>query len=235
MKRYLLYIAIIALALVGCRKDESAGYGKLSFDGFTATVTNSTRAVSTDDFTVTLNSASGVIGSWRYAELPANIELRAGTYSVSVVSASEFADTSRTAYYAGSADIEVVSGATTAAPAIVCTPQSIKISVGYSAELTAAMAADCKTSVSLGTVKFTFDNTDTAPVYFRPAADENTLVVSFAGTVDGFPEKMEAQITGVKAGQWRKITIKMTYIDGVRTFGAVIDNWTYDGEWNVNQ
>ena len=230
MKRYFSVVVVaLSLLLGSCenRTEEPVGVGTLDMSAITATV--STRAL-TDNWVVTLTGESGVVGEWRYAELPEKVELREGNYTNDVASHSHFAEVSREGYFVGSEEETIVSGKTTTPDAVTCRIQSLKVSVVFEGEIVEAMADDCQTTISLGEVSLSVGKDDAEPVYFRPLDVTNTLHIDFAGTVDGAAEHFATDIAGVKVGQWRKIVIKMTYEDGERVFGASIVGWSQDDD-----
>lgn len=234
MKRIIIFVATTAFALMACSKPETdTGCGDLSFERLTATVQEATRSTSTDYFVVTVSSATATVGQWKYCELPQTVSLKQGAYSVSVTSSEVQAAVSREGCYKGDAEFTIESGKTTTLDPIVCSLQSIKVSVAYGGEIAQALGDDCVATVSLGDAALAFASDDTEPGYFKPIASSNTLTLSFDGTVDGYKEHLAAEIADVKAGQWRKITIKMTYIDGRRTLSAEIAPWTADDDMNI--
>lgn len=60
-----------------------------------------------------------------------------------------------------------------------------------------------------------FPQTETRAAYFKPQALENTLDFVFDGTFadTDVPAKFSKQITGVKAGQWRKVSVVIGHAD----------------------
>lgn len=110
---------------------------------------------------------------------------------------------------------------------MVCTLQNIKVSVEYSSELADMLADTSKATVSLGDTSLDFLKTETRAAYFKPLALENTLDFVFDGTFadTDVPAKFSKQITGVKAGQWRKVSVVIGYADkGNILFSVKVDN-----------
>lgn len=245
MKRYILWAVGLVILLCasceqsgemgeqggeqGCYPNVEAGYGTLNLRAVTVSVEESTRAMSTDNFLVSLLSASGEeLDSWTLGEMPDQVQLREGDYRVEVASAANHAAVSREGYFSGECEFSIVAGKTTTPDAIVCPLESLKVSVEFRGEITEAMGADCGTTVSLEEASLRVSADDSAPIYFRPEGERNTLKVVFSGTVDGAAERFETEIPNVRVGQWRHIVIKMTYEDGERVFGASIDSWNRD-------
>lgn len=232
MKRYILgFVVAISTLLTSCEKDvdPSSNFGTLDLSTITATIDQSaTRSVNTDRWVVTITGENGVAGQWAYSELPEKVELREGTYTIDVASHDNFAEVSREGYFVGTQEVSIISGKTTTPDAVTCRLQALKVSVLFEGEIVEAMSDDCVTEVSLGDVSLSVGKDDNEPIYFRPVDVVNTLHIEFEGTVDGAKERFATDIAGVKVGQWRKIIIKMTYINGERVFGASITPWTKD-------
>lgn len=239
MKRYILSALVFAgIALASCNDNQSEQYGQgvLDLSTITATVEESTRATSTDNFCVNITDAAGQnVGSWTIATLPEQVMLREGAYTINVASHEQFAEVSRECYFVGSQEVEIIPGETTTADVIDCYSQSLKVSVEFEGEILEAMADDCQTTLSLGEASISVAGNDNEPVYFRPFDTNNTIHVEFTGTVDGAAERFVTDIVGVKVGQWRKLVITMTYVDGERVFSASIARWQEDEDIYVEQ
>ncbi len=235
MKKYILSaLALVAIAFTSCENDPAStayGEGMLDLSAISATIEESTRATSTDNFLVNITSSRGEnVGSWTIATLPAHIMLREGDYILEVASAESHAAVAREGYFSGYREFNITSGQTTTVETIICPLESLKVSVEFEGEITEAMSDDCGTTVALDEASLRVTKDDSAPIYFRPTGEQNTLSVVFEGTVDGAAERFETEIPGVRLGQWRHIIIKMTYEDGVRVFSAGIAPWIEDDD-----
>ena len=225
-------LALVGIAFTSCQNNtpsELLGEGVLDLSGIGVSVEEITRATATDNFVVSVSTASGEqVDSWTLGEMPQTVELRAGNYRVDVASAQTHADVSREGYFVGGSNFAIVAGQTTTPDAVTCKLESLKGSVEFEGEIVEALGSDCGTTVSLDQASATVAATDNAPIYFRPVGERNTLKVVFEGTVDGAAERFETEITGVRVGQWRHIVIKMSYEDGERVFDASISPWNTD-------
>lgn len=167
-----------------------------------------------------------------YAELLQDLatpmELTVGTYTINVKSEEEMPEVDwEHPFYGTSGSFTILKAQTTTPETLTCTLQNIKVSVEYSAELAAMLADTSKTTLSLDTASEVFLKTDSRAAYFKPTALENTLVFAFDGTFadTGASAKFNKQITGVKAGQWRKISVVIDYADkGTLLFSIRVDN-----------
>lgn len=229
MRRYILWaVSLMMILNVSCElggelggEPVELGYGTLNLSAVGVTVEESTRATSTENFSVTLLKSSGEeVDSWTLGTMPDEISLREGDYRIEVASAAQHAAVSREGYFSGSREFAIVAGKTTTPDAVVCPLESLKVSVEFTGEILEAMGSDCGTTVSLEDASLRVAATDNAPIYFRPEGERNTLRVVFTGTVDGAAERFETEIPNVRVGQWRHVVIKMTYEDGVRVFSA---------------
>lgn len=167
-----------------------------------------------------------------YAELKEQLktpmELKVGAYRMEVRSEDTMPDAAwEHPVYGATSDFTITKAQTTSPEEVVCTLQNIKVSVEYSPELADMLADTSKATVSLGDTSLDFSKTETRAAYFKPLALENTLNFAFDGTFadTGVPAKFSKQITGVKAGQWRKVSVVIGYADkGNILFSVKVDN-----------
>ena len=216
----------------------------------TASGTRAT-APDVDSFIVEILDADNAqVLEMTYAELKEQLktpmELKVGVYRMEVRSEDTMpgADWEHPVYGATS-DFTITKAQTTSPEEVVCTLQNIKVSVEYSPELADMLADTSKATVSLGDTSLDFSKTETRAAYFKPLALENTLNFAFDGTFadTGVPAKFSKQITGVKAGQWRKVSVVIGYADkGNILFSVKVDNsilqdnkFVVDGTENLAQ
>lgn len=193
-----------------------------------------TRAVpEVDSFIVEISDAGNKqVLKATYAELKELLakpmELAVGTYRMEVRSEDTTPDVDwEHPVYGASQEFTIYKAQTTSPEEVVCTLQNIKITVDYSTELGEMLSDTSKATISLGDTSRDFLKTETRAAYFKPQAIENTLDFVFDGTFadTGIPAKFSKQITGVKAGQWRKISVVISYADkGNILFSVKVDN-----------
>lgn len=200
-----------------------------------ARIASGTRATApdVDSFIVEILDADNAqVLEMTYAELKEQLktpmELKVGVYRMEVRSEDTMpgADWEHPVYGATS-DFTITKAQTTSPEEVVCTLQNIKVSVEYSPELADMLADTSKATVSLGDTSLDFSKTETRAAYFKPLALENTLDFVFDGTFadTDVPAKFSKQITGVKAGQWRKVSVVIGYADkGNILFSVKVDN-----------
>lgn len=167
-----------------------------------------------------------------YAELKQQLaepmELPVGAYRMEVRSEESTPDVAwEHPVYGATSSFTISKAQTTQLEEVVCTLQNIKVTVDYSSELAGMLAYTSKATISLGQTSQEFLKTETRAAYFKSLDIENTLDFNFDGVFadTGIPAQFSKQITGVKAGQWRKISVVINYADkGTLLFQVTVDN-----------
>lgn len=168
-----------------------------------------------------------------YAELKQQLaepmKLPVGAYRMEVRSEESTPDVAwEHPVYGATSSFTISKAQTTQLEEVVCTLQNIKVTVDYSSELAGMLADTSKATISLGQTSQEFLKTETrAAAYFKSLDIENTLDFNFDGVFadTDIPAQFSKQITGVKAGQWRKISVVINYADkGTLLFQVTVDN-----------
>ena len=165
-----------------------------------------------------------------YAELKQQraepMELPVGAYRMEVRSKESTPDVAwEHPVYGATSSFTISKAQTTQLEEVVCTLQNIKVTVDYSSELAGMLADTSKATISLGQTSQEFLKTETRAAYFKSLDIENTLDFNFDGVFADIPAQFSKQITGVKAGQWRKISVVINYADkGTLLFQVTVDN-----------
>ena len=167
-----------------------------------------------------------------YAELKQQLaepmELPVGAYRMEVRSKESTPDVAwEHPVYGATSSFTISKAQTTQLEEVVCTLQNIKVTVDYSSELAGMLADTSKATISLGQTSQEFLKTETPAAYFKSLDIENTLDFNFDGVFadTDIPAQFSKQITGVKAGQWRKISVVINYADkGTLLFQVTVDN-----------
>ena len=167
-----------------------------------------------------------------YAELKQQLaepmELPVGAYRMEVRSEENTPDVAwEHPVYGATSSFTISKAQTTQLEEVVCTLQNIKVTVDYSSELAGMLADTSKATISLGQTSQEFLKTETRAAYFKSLDIENTLDFNFDGVFadTDIPAQFSKQITGVKAGQWRKISVVINYADkGTLLFHVTVDN-----------
>ena len=167
-----------------------------------------------------------------YAELKQQLaepmKLPVGAYRMEVRSEESTPDVAwEHPVYGATSSFTISKAQTTQLEEVVCTLQNIKVTVDYSSELAGMLANTSKATISLGQTSQEFPKTETRAAYFKSLDIENTLDFNFDGVFadTDIPAQFSKQITGVKAGQWRKISVVINYADkGTLLFQVTVDN-----------
>ena len=167
-----------------------------------------------------------------YAELKQQLaepmELPVGAYRMEVRSEESTPDVAwEHPVYGATSSFTISKAQTTQLEEVVCTLQNIKVTVDYSSELAGMLADTSEATISLGQTSQEFLKTETRAAYFKSLDIENTLDFNFDGVFadTDIPAQFSKQITGVKAGQWRKISVVINYADkGTLLFQVTVDN-----------
>lgn len=124
----------------------------------------------------------------------------------------------------------------TIADEVVCKLSNIKVTVSISADLAELLGDDTKSTVTLGSAVAEFTKSESRAAYFRPQdGDGDTLEFKLTGTKDGKPAELSKTITGVKAGQWRKIMLSIVYAEtGDIKIVVTVDSFVQDSEITIN-
>lgn len=206
-------------------------------------------AVETDGFLVRIVSSNGQNTPFEgtYQQLKARLEtgpmeLPVGNYDLKVCSHRDEeiqAAAWNTPVYGADRTFSIRKGETTTIEEIVCTLQNIKVTLLCAADLADQLADDAKAVISLGDASLEFgkekwDGTQAA--FFMPVSEENELEFVLSGTfTEGGDVSFSRTISGVKAGQWRKIELVIAYADlGDIKFDIQVDNFVLDDTITVN-
>lgn len=124
----------------------------------------------------------------------------------------------------------------TIADEVICKLSNIKVTVSISADLAELLGDDTKSTVTLGSAVTEFTKSESRAAYFRPQnSDGDTLEFKLTGTKDGKPAELSKTITGVKAGQWRKIMLSIVYAEtGDIKIVVTVDSFVQDSEITIN-
>ncbi len=161
-------------------------------------------------------------------QLAEPMELPVGAYRMEVRSEESTPDVAwEHPVYGATSSFTISKAQTTQLEEVVCTLQNIKVTVDYSSELAGMLDDTSKATISLGQTSQEFLKTETCAAYFKSLDIENTLDFNFDGVFadTDIPAQFSKQITGVKAGQWRKISVVINYADkGTLLFQVTVDN-----------
>lgn len=197
-----------------------------------------------DQFIVEITDAEGTpVYKDTYANLRAETaetdgkkKLPVGSYTLEVRSeepSSELADWEHPVYFA-TRDFAIEKDKETPLEEIVCTLNNIKVTVACSKDLADRLTDATVSTVTLGEKSMIFEKGEARAAYFTSLAELNTLQFNLTGAFADTPEtplQFNKEIPNVKAGQWRKITLVVTYADkGEMKFDIKVQNFVLDEE-----
>ncbi len=197
-----------------------------------------------DQFIVEITDAEGTpVYKDTYANLRAETDetdgkkkLPVGSYTLEVRSeepSSELADWEHPVYFA-TRDFAIEKDKETTLEEIVCTLNNIKVTVACSKDLADRLTDATVSTVTLGETSMVFAKGEARAAYFTSLAELNTLQFNLTGAFADTPEtplQFNKEIPNVKAGQWRKITLVVTYADkGEMKFDIKVQNFILDEE-----
>ncbi len=165
------------------------------------------------------------------------LELAVGSYTMEVRS-EEAASMQPAAWerpvYFGSQEFSIEKNKITPIDEIVCTLNNIKVTLMCSKDLADKLTDATKSTVTLGQNSMTFEKSETRAAYFLPLAETNTLKLRLEGAFADDPDtpvRINKTISDVKAGQWRKLSIVITYSDkGDIKLDISVDGFVADDE-----
>ena len=168
------------------------------------------------------------------------MELPTGSYKLEVRSeepSSQLADWDHPVYFAAR-DFAIEKNEDTVLEEIVCTLSNIKVTLTCSKDLADEFTAETISTISLGETPMVFVKGETRAAYFTSLAELNTLKFNLTGAFADTPEtplQFNKEIPNVKAGQWRKITLVITYADkGGIKFDIDVKNFIMDEEIRID-
>lgn len=158
--------------------------------------------------------------------------------------------------YAGSVTKNVIKATETTVNDLVCSLANIRTSVSLTPDLQSLFLPDDQATEQLPALTVTLSVGENSLIYDRTAANgekygyfkaveaTNTITVELKGAYNKasgdvepeyVPIKWTREITGCKAGQWRKISIHVTNASqGNIQFQMTVENWVYDQKIDVD-
>lgn len=147
--------------------------------------------------------------SWTYSTMPSMPVFKVGTYTVRVRSHKVEAAEWDKPYYVGSQSFQITDGDITDVDPIVCKLGNIRVSVTFSDKLLRASNGGADFLVTVTSTpgnSLEYTAAETRSGYFAAVEGLSTMEVKFTGTVNGTKEEFTHALTGVEAGQHRKVT-----------------------------
>lgn len=169
------------------------------------------------------------------------LNLMAGNYSVAARTAESVPVAGFDCpVYAGEVPVTVVAGETTTPGQITCKLAQCKVTIEYDDQLLAGMTGpgNAKVEVTAGSpldfpIQYASNKAtpETRAGYFSLPSESSSMIVTVTAVIGGKSLKMSKAFTGIKAVQWRQITlIPMVNPEGTATFDVRINGYVDDGE-----
>lgn len=197
-----------------------------------------------DSFVVVIyNADNDVVLQTTYGEMQSNlttpIELPVGNYQMKVYS-EDPATIPAVAWshpvYGAVRDFSVTKQQSTTIGEVICTLQNIKVTLVCSADLAADLSETTESIITLGDASITFVKGEARAAYFMPSDKTTTMEFRLSGTfIEGGNASFTKDISDVKAGQWRKITLVITHASqGEAKLDIKVSTFVLDDEVVVN-
>lgn len=235
-------------------EETSKDDGDLSEEITSQNITRATTEATGDYIVKIINSSKEEVGNYTYDEIKSlgTIELPQDTYTVTAESSNYAsmpdAEWETPAYY-GSVSVNVIKKTQTDVNNLICRLANIKTTVELSADLNALFKPDdadqqLTTTLSLGEHSLVFGREETRAGFFKAQSSSNTIKIVLSGSYNKAGEGQEPsyvpitwtqELPNVKAGQWRKIGIKILHAsDGNVQFQVTVETWVYDEKIDVD-
>ena len=258
-KKWTLFLATALLLLSSCNENMDGRYsrqGSLSLSGLNpelreelntkGTLTPSEYYISVlnEDGDVAVDLQGTLLENLALSTLKAQgkaLNLMAGNYSVVARTAESVPVAGfECPVYSGEVPVTVVAGETSTPGQITCQLAQCKVTIEYDDELIADMTGpgNAKVEVTAGSpldFAISYANNTATPEtragYFSLPSESSSMIVTITASIDGKSLKMSKAFTGIKAAQWRQITlIPMVNPEGTATFDVRINGYVDDGE-----
>lgn len=228
-KIYLIPLLSAGLLMAGCSKEKGFGSEmsddegqvlKTALDMSTTSdqimVTRAEQGVDLSNFKINFikKGESVAAKSFTYSEMPDVVTLKVGTYTATAELGQDLNAEWENPYFKGQSeefDIEAYQITSFISP-IECALMNIKATIAFDATLLAAMSPDSYVEVKVGDnpgLNFTTAEATAGKAGYFKHTNENTLVATFHGTVNGSEIVESKSYEGIDKGRWYKLTFKL--------------------------
>ncbi len=228
-KIYLIPLLSAGLLMAGCSKEKgfddemSDGEGqvlKTALDMSTTSdqimVTRAEQGVDLSNFKINFIKKGETVAakSYTYSEMPDVVTLKVGTYTATAELGQDLNAEWENPYFKGQSeefDVEAYKITSFISP-IECALMNIKATIAFDETLLAAMSSDSYVEVKVGDnpgLNFTSAEAASGKAGYFKHTNENTLVATFHGTVNGSEIVESKSYEGIAKGRWYKLTFKL--------------------------
>lgn len=152
--------------------------------------------------------------SYTYSEMPDVVTLKVGTYTATAELGQDLNAEWENPYFKGQSeefDVEAYKITSFISP-IECALMNIKATIAFDETLLAAMSSDSYVEVKVGDnpgLNFTSAEATSGKAGYFKHTNENTLVATFHGKVNGSNIVESKSYEGIAKGRWYKLTFKL--------------------------
>ena len=228
-KIYLIPLLSAGLLMAGCSKekgfegemsDDEGQVLKTALDMSTTSdqimVTRAEQGVDLSNFKINFIKKGETVTtkSYTYSEMPDVVTLKVGTYTATAELGQDLNAEWENPYFKGQSeefDIEAYQITSFISP-IECALMNIKATIAFDETLLAAMSPDSYVEVKVGDnpgLNFTTAEATSGKAGYFKHTNENTLVATFHGTVNGSEIVESKSYEGIDKGRWYKLTFKL--------------------------
>lgn len=228
-KIYLIPLLSAGLLMAGCSKekgfdgemsDDEGQVLKTALDMSTTSdqimVTRAEQGVDLSNFKINFIKKGESVApkSFTYSEMPDVVTLKVGTYTATAELGQDLNAEWENPYFKGQSeefDIEAYQIISFISP-IECALMNIKATIAFDETLLAAMSPDSYVEVKVGDnpgLNFTTAEATSGKAGYFKHTNENTLVATFHGTVNGSEIVESKSYEGIDKGRWYKLTFKL--------------------------
>lgn len=228
-KIYLIPLLSAGLLMAGCSKEKgfddemSDGEGqvlKTALDMSTTSdqimVTRAEQGVDLSNFKINFIKKGETVAakSYTYSEMPDVVTLKVGTYTATAELGQDLNAEWENPYFKGQSeefDVEAYKITSFISP-IECALMNIKATIAFDETLLAAMSSDSYVEVKVGDnpgLNFTSAEAASGKAGYFKHTNENTLVATFHGKVNGSDIVESKSYEGIAKGRWYKLTFKL--------------------------
>lgn len=179
------------------------------------------RSVSVADFEVRILTTDGsVVASYsKYSKMPEIVTLPVGDYQVEAYTANVPNASWNAPYYYGVEPFSIEQNKLTEVTTLICYFEGIKVDVVFDEELVPLLESDVNITIKLGNGELVYgiDEID-KPGYFIAVEEENVMIATLTGTVNGQKVISTQTYTDVKAGEARQIRYTMKKIEDAELY-----------------
>lgn len=228
-KIYLIPLLSAGLLMAGCSKekgfdeemsDNEGQVLKTALDMSTTSdqimVTRAEQGVDLSNFKINFikKGESVAAKSFTYSEMPDVVTLKVGTYTATAELGQDLNAEWENPYFKGQSeefDVEAYKITSFISP-IECALMNIKATIAFDETLLAAMSPDSYVEVKVGDnpgLNFTSAEATSGKAGYFKHTNENTLVATFHGKVNGSDIVESKSYEGIAKGRWYKLTFKL--------------------------